>query len=30
MLEAYGPRCLEYPPIWPNTVEYRLYQKKIA
>ena len=30
MPEAYGPRYLEHPLIWPNTVEYRLYQKRIA
>ena len=30
MLEAYGPKHLEHPLIWPKTVELRLYQKKIA
>ncbi len=30
MLEAYGPKNLEHPLIWPKTVELRLYQKKIA
>ena len=30
MLEAYGPKYLEHPLVWPNTVEFRLYQKRIA
>ncbi|RLJ02044.1 MAG: hypothetical protein DRP11_03505 [Candidatus Aenigmatarchaeota archaeon] len=30
MLEAYGRRYLEHPLIWPGTVEFRLYQKRIA
>ena len=30
MLEAYGPKHLEHPLIWPRTVEFRLYQKSIA
>ncbi len=30
MLEAYGPKHFEHPLIWPNTVESRLYQKRIA
>jgi Fanconi anemia group M protein len=30
MLEAYGPKHFEHPLIWPETVEFRLYQKRIA
>ncbi len=30
MLEAYGPKYFEHPLIWPETVEFRLYQKHIA
>ncbi|RLI36983.1 hypothetical protein DRO55_02395, partial [Candidatus Bathyarchaeota archaeon] len=30
MLEAYGGRYVEHPLVWPETVEYRLYQKRIA
>jgi len=30
MLESPTPKCLEHPLIWPNTVEFRLYQKHIA
>ncbi|MFH0897040.1 MAG: DEAD/DEAH box helicase [Candidatus Bathyarchaeota archaeon] len=30
MLEAYSPKYLEHPLIWPNTVEFRLYQKAIS
>lgn len=30
MLEAYGSKHLEHPLIWPETVEFRLYQKHIA
>jgi Fanconi anemia group M protein len=30
MLEAFSLKYVEHPLIWPNTVEYRLYQKKIA
>jgi len=30
MLEGFTRRCLEHPFIWPDTVEFRLYQKRIA
>jgi len=30
MPEAYGSRYIEHPLIWPETVEYRLYRKRIA
>ena len=30
MLEAYGGRYVEHPLVWPETVEFRLYQKRIA
>ncbi len=30
MLEAYDPKHLEHPLIWPKTVEFRLYQKRMA
>ncbi|MBS7614666.1 DEAD/DEAH box helicase family protein [Candidatus Bathyarchaeota archaeon] len=30
MLEAYGSKYLGHPLIWPETVEFRLYQKRIA
>jgi Fanconi anemia group M protein len=30
MAEAYGSKHLEHPLIWPKTVEFRLYQKRIA
>ena len=30
MLEAYGSKHLEHPLIWPKTVEFRLYQKRMA
>jgi Fanconi anemia group M protein len=30
MLESSTPKHLEHPLIWPNTVEFRLYQKRIA
>ena len=32
MLEGflYSQRYLEHPLVWPDTVEFRLYQKKIA
>jgi ERCC4-related helicase len=30
MLEGHGLTYLKHPLIWPNTVEYRLYQKTIA
>jgi len=30
MLQGYSKRFLEHPLIWPDTVEYRLYQKSIA
>jgi Fanconi anemia group M protein len=30
MLEESGPRHLEHPLIWPKTVDFRLYQKRIA
>ena len=30
MLEGLGTKHLEHPLIWPETVEYRLYQKRIA
>ena len=30
MLEGLGTKHLEHPFIWPETVEFRLYQKRIA
>ena len=30
MQEGYFPKYVEHPLIWPETVEFRLYQKKIA
>ena len=30
MLEAPGPKYVEHPLVWPETVEFRLYQKRIA
>lgn len=30
MLEGPTPKCLEHPLIWPSSVEFRLYQKRIA
>lgn len=30
MQEGYSPRYLKHPLIWPTTVNFRLYQKKIA
>lgn len=30
MLESPTPKCLEHPLIWPSSVEFRLYQKRIA
>jgi ERCC4-related helicase len=30
MLEAFSLKYVKHPLIWPKTVEYRLYQKKIA
>ena len=29
MLEAYGPKYLEHHLVWPETVEFRLYQERI-
>ena len=30
MLQGSAQKCLEHPLIWPETVEFRLYQKRIA
>ena len=30
MLQGLAQKCLEHPLIWPETVEFRLYQKSIA
>jgi ERCC4-related helicase len=30
MLEGFSPKYFTHPLIWPNAVEFRLYQKKIA
>lgn len=30
MLEAYSQKYVEHPLVWPETVEFRLYQKRIA
>ena len=30
MLEAYGQKYLIHPLVWPEIIEFRLYQKRIA